>query len=208
MALLDVFDVRGSYPVDLDKMKADVGSGVLVLGRSSQVDITVGDDNVSRRHAQLTLVANQWAIEDLGSTNGTSLNGEVLIGRRILRDGDELRVGSTTIGFRDYGDAGSSTGKEAAAPEITPGERKVLVALCRTFFSHGRLKQAASRKQVAAELFTGEAAVQQHLLHLYDKFGVEGDRGERRDLLADMVIEKGVVSRRDYIKDADDPTSE
>ena len=207
MALLDVFDVRGSYKVDLERMQADVGSAVLVLGRSSQVDITIDDDNVSRRHAQLTLVANQWAIEDLGSTNGTSLNGDVLIGRRVLRDGDDLRVGSTTIGFRDYGDAGSSTGKAGPVPEITPGERKVLVALCRPFFSHGRRKQAATRKQVAADLFTGEAAVQQHLLHLYDKFGIEGERGERRDLLAEMVIDKGVVARRDYIKEPDDLTS-
>jgi pSer/pThr/pTyr-binding forkhead associated (FHA) protein len=207
MALLDVFDPRGSYPVDLEKMSADVGSEVLVVGRSSQVDITIDDDKVSRRHAQLTVVADQWAIEDLGSTNGTSLNGDVLIGRRVLRDGDELRVGSTTIAFRDYADAGSSTGKAGPTPAITAGERKVLVALCRPFFSHGRFKQAATRKQVAAELFTGEPAVQQHLLHLYDKFGIEGERGERRDLLADMVIELGVVTRRDYPKEPDDRTS-
>jgi hypothetical protein len=207
MALLDVFDPRGVYNVDLEKLQADVGSDVLVVGRSSKVDITLDDDNVSRRHAELSLVAHQWAIEDLGSTNGTSVNGDVLIGRRVLRDGDELRLGSTTIGFRDYADAGSSTGKASPAPEITPGERKVLVALCRPFFSQGRLKRAAPRKQVAAELFTGEPAVQQHLLHLYDKFGIEGDRGERRDLLAEAVIDKGVVTRRDYVKDTDDLTS-
>ncbi len=207
MALLDVFDVRGSYNVDLDKVRADVGSDELVLGRSSQVHITIDDDNVSRRHAELTLVASQWAIEDLGSMNGTTVNGDVLLGRRILRNGDELRVGSTTLGFRDYADAGSSTGKSSPAPEVTAGERKVLLALCRPFFSHGRRKQAATRRQISAELFTGEAAVQQHLLHLYDKFGIEGPRGERRDLLADVVIDKGVVTRRDYVKDAEDPTS-
>jgi hypothetical protein len=208
MALLDVFDARGSYNVDLEQMKADVGSDELVLGRSSQVHITIADDNVSRRHAQLTLVADQWAIEDIGSTNGTSLNGNVLIGRRVLRNGDEVRVGSTTIGFRDYSDAGSSTGKAGPTPQITPGERRVLVALCRPFFSQGRLKRAAPRKQVAAELFTGEPAVQQHLLHLYEKFGIEGVRGERRDLLAETVIDKGVITRRDYVNDDDDLTSE
>ena len=122
----------------------------LIIGRHQAVDITIDDDEMSRRHFELTLVKGQWAIEDLGSLNGTRVNGDVLVGRRVLHAGDEVHAGSTTMGYRDYAEADSSTGKKSPAPSITKGERAVLKELCRPYFSTGRTKAAASRECVAA----------------------------------------------------------
>jgi FHA domain len=209
MALLDVFDTRGAYNVDLEKAQADSGAETLTVGRSSQAQIIIGnDDGISRRHALLSRISGQWAIEDLGARNGTWLNGNALVGRRILRNGDEIRLGSTILGFRDYSDDDSSTLKGGQAPPITGRQREVLVELCRPyFFSNSPTKKAASKADIAAALFVGEPAVQAQLLNLYDRFGIEGRRGERRDLLADIVMHKGVITRRDYLNDGDDPTS-
>lgn len=73
--------------------------GTTVLGRGTeQVDVRLEDPAVSRRHARITL-AGQPIIEDLGSTNGTIVDG-VRITRRALADGSVIRLGSTDITFR------------------------------------------------------------------------------------------------------------
>ncbi|RKH27619.1 FHA domain-containing protein [Corallococcus praedator] len=75
----------------------------LTLGRSPSCDIPLDDDQVSRRHAQLFLdtVAGQVRLRDLGSTNGTLLNGQrlALQEEAVLRPGDRMRVGATIAVF-------------------------------------------------------------------------------------------------------------
>ena len=69
-----------------------------VLGRSRECEVRVSDANVSRRHAELRLEDDTWWIVDLGSTNGTLLNGR-RAKRERLDDGDLLTLGSTEIVF-------------------------------------------------------------------------------------------------------------
>jgi hypothetical protein len=69
------------------------------IGRLSECDITVGDSNVSRRHAEVRATPNGYLIADLGSTNGTLVNGERLTADRRLADGDIISVGATHIRF-------------------------------------------------------------------------------------------------------------
>ena len=64
------------------------------IGREG-CDITVSDPDASRRHAQVEIADDQLSIEDLGSTNGTFVNGERIDQRRRLSDGDEVRIGAT-----------------------------------------------------------------------------------------------------------------
>ncbi|GIU99087.1 MAG: hypothetical protein KatS3mg014_0703 [Actinomycetota bacterium] len=64
-------------------------------------------------------------------------------------------------------------------PELTRREREVLVALCRPAASGEVFTEPASVREIARELYVTEAAVKQHLLHLYEKFGIGGE-GERR----------------------------
>jgi pSer/pThr/pTyr-binding forkhead associated (FHA) protein len=67
------------------------------LGRESGVDIVLTTTAVSRRHAQVTQENSQYYIEDLGSSNGTYLNGQRISGRQMLRDGDQVGLGQSVI---------------------------------------------------------------------------------------------------------------
>ena len=70
--------------------------GETVVGRSHRSDIRLDDDSISRMHVKLTLDGTSVSIEDLGSSNGTLVNGERIHTVR-LRDGDKIRLGETTI---------------------------------------------------------------------------------------------------------------
>jgi diguanylate cyclase (GGDEF)-like protein len=67
-----------------------------VIGRSPQATIRLGDEGISRRHARVVVQGEQVMLEDLGSANGTSVNGE-RTSTMQLKDGDKIRLGSTTI---------------------------------------------------------------------------------------------------------------
>jgi predicted component of type VI protein secretion system len=74
------------------------GRGPWTVGRSQENDIIVPDPNVSRRHARLSRADNGFVIEDLGSTNGTLLDGAP-IDRERIESGDELTFGQSTAHF-------------------------------------------------------------------------------------------------------------
>lgn len=85
------------------------GRGPWSIGRSEENDIVVQDPNVSRRHARLSRSENGFVIEDLGSTNGTLLDGAP-IDRERIESGDELTFGGATARFvrRTNGAEGSA----------------------------------------------------------------------------------------------------
>jgi diguanylate cyclase (GGDEF)-like protein len=68
-----------------------------VVGRGEGVDVQLGDDGVSRRHALVQLEAGNVSIRDLGSCNGTLRNGVRVTGSEVLTDGDKISLGGTTI---------------------------------------------------------------------------------------------------------------
>ena len=67
-----------------------------ILGRSENAALRIVDDGVSRRHAKISQTGDQVTLLDLDSTNGTFCNGE-RVAERLLRDGDKIRIGTTTI---------------------------------------------------------------------------------------------------------------
>jgi pSer/pThr/pTyr-binding forkhead associated (FHA) protein len=71
----------------------------LTIGRLSDSDLTLPDHNVSRRHAEIRRVGNGYALVDLGSTNGTMVNGERISNEHRLQDGDILSIGSIHVRF-------------------------------------------------------------------------------------------------------------
>lgn len=81
-------------------------SGQLVIGRDTASDVVLQDGDASRRHASVSVDGPTARVEDLGSTNGTYVNGERLEGARSLSDGDQVRIGSTVIEYRDAAVAG------------------------------------------------------------------------------------------------------
>lgn len=76
----------------------DVTDGA-VLGRGDQADIRLGDTFASSAHARLLRQGDAVVLEDLGSTNGTYLNGEPVTGPQPLHDGDRIRIGDSEFSF-------------------------------------------------------------------------------------------------------------
>jgi phosphoserine phosphatase RsbU/P len=73
------------------------GMAPVVVGRSSEVDLMVPDRMLSRRHARLFLDGCDWFVEDLGSHNGTFLNGARVQSPTRMKDGDVLALGGSTL---------------------------------------------------------------------------------------------------------------
>jgi len=73
---------------------------VTVLGRSPESDIVILDPYVSAKHAEIVLADSRFFVRDLGSANGTYVNGRRLSRERSLRKGDRLELGDTVFRFR------------------------------------------------------------------------------------------------------------
>ncbi|MBA4370721.1 MAG: hypothetical protein C0418_03975 [Coriobacteriaceae bacterium] len=81
------------------------GSRVLV-GRLASCDIRLEDANISRTHAAFIAEDDGWSVEDLGSTNGTLVNGRTIEVRQRLADGDAVLIGLTKLVYRGPGARG------------------------------------------------------------------------------------------------------
>jgi predicted component of type VI protein secretion system len=99
----------------------DLTKEVALLGRDVNNDIVLGDAEVSRQHSRLTRTPGGYVLEDLGSTNGTFVNGERLVAPRVLSGGDMLGLGeNVTLVFESSVPQAAAT--VAAAPSARPME--------------------------------------------------------------------------------------
>jgi hypothetical protein len=171
----------------------------MTIGKSPENDVATPDDpTASGLHAVLERFAAGWCVTDLGSSNGTWLNGARIWSAQRLRHGDEVRVGQTRLIFRDQQAAGGAqTEAEDAPPSLTVRERDVLAALCRPLLARDLFTEPASTRAIAEELVVTQAAVKQHLANLYDKFGVPTEDSSRRMRLANDALRRGAVSIAD-----------
>ncbi|MCS7260451.1 MAG: FHA domain-containing protein, partial [Anaerolineae bacterium] len=83
----------------------------VTIGRVSGNSVVIDDPQVSRHHASLTFEAGQWVLRDLGSTNGTTLNGKPVMAPVIVRNGDVIGLGEVMVGVQLVG----ATESEATA---------------------------------------------------------------------------------------------
>jgi hypothetical protein len=81
-------------------MEYDIGEGA-VMGRGDQAEIRLEDPFASSKHARLLRQGGIVVLEDLGSTNGTYLNEELLTGPQPLHRGDRVRIGDSEFTFLD-----------------------------------------------------------------------------------------------------------
>jgi pSer/pThr/pTyr-binding forkhead associated (FHA) protein len=189
---IEVLSARRSWHLELP-------SDRITVGKAAENDIVLDDDpTVSHLHVVLERFAAGWCVTDLGSSNGTWLNGQRLWSSQRLRHGDEVRVGQTRLVFRDpLGSAEPETETEDAPPALTERERDVLVSLCRPLLARDMFTQPAATRVIADDLVITPAAVKQHLANLFDKFGVGPDETDRRVRLANEALKRGAVALAD-----------
>jgi pSer/pThr/pTyr-binding forkhead associated (FHA) protein len=179
----------------------ELETGRVTIGRGTENSLPLPDDQrVSRLHASLEDYGAGWSIRDLGSRNGTYVNGSRLLAEQGLRPGDQITIGDTVLRYessRALLEARATLGDTAQPPVLTRREREVLVVLCRAALRGEQFAEPASVTEIAAELSVTPDAVKQHLIHLYDKFHIVEGEGRRRVLLAHEAVRRGMVSRRE-----------
>jgi pSer/pThr/pTyr-binding forkhead associated (FHA) protein len=176
----------------------------VTIGRRESADVSLAwDSGVSRLHAELQRVGDDWLVSDDGlSRNGTVVNGERLASRRRLHDGDVVAVGGTQIVFIVPAGATSAgptrTARGAlAAVTPTPAQRRVLVALCRPF-AGSSYATPASNRQIAEELVLSVDTAKGTLQELFEAFGLQDlPQNQKRGTLAVRALQLGVISRRE-----------
>jgi predicted component of type VI protein secretion system len=97
----------------------------LTIGRDIGNHIVINDPEVSRKHARLITQAGSYVIEDLGSTNGTFVNGQRLMGPHMLRNGETIMLGEkVSLAFEILGlDVDATVVGAASPPAAPPGPR-------------------------------------------------------------------------------------
>jgi len=108
----------GEFPIDENHP--------IVVGRSSELDMVLVEEMVSRKHAKIELREGKIHIEDLGSTNGTFVNGERIV-KGWLKEGDRVLIGSNILKViamtTEDSTAGVRKGPDTAAPKPAPPRR-------------------------------------------------------------------------------------
>jgi DNA-binding NarL/FixJ family response regulator len=191
-AWLEVWGVQGSELVALDGDR-------LTVGRSLSCEIALTTDTtVSRLHAVLQRYGHGWCIHDVGSANGTFLNGRRLATEQRLSAGDEIQIGKARMVFRTRdSDAAGPTDMTEGPPVLTKREQEILVALCRPLLGGQPFPQPGTVKELAEQFVVSEGAVKFHLSSLYNKFGLVDEGDSRRVRLANEAVRRRAVTLAD-----------
>jgi hypothetical protein len=174
------------------------------LGRRSTAKVALTwDEGVSRLHAELRRIGEDWTLVDDGlSLNGSFVNGELVRGQRRLHDGDALRLGAAVLAFRNPAEGDSLGTRPMAGVDrivsLSDGQRRVLIALCRPFKDSMAFVTPATNDQIAKELYLSVDAVKKHMRALFEKFGVQHlPQNEKRARLVERAFAGGIISERE-----------
>jgi FHA domain len=174
------------------------------IGRRASCDVSLCDDGeMSRTHAELARVGEDWTVSDDGlSRNGTFVNGVRITQRRRLADGDVLRLGRTVLEYRCPSEGSTAATSPVSylptVDSLSPTQRRILIALCRPYKAGGAHATPASNNQIASEVFLGVDAVKNHLRLLFQRFEIADlPQNQSRARLVESAFQWGLVSERD-----------
>jgi hypothetical protein len=145
-----ILKLLGARPV---RLKVDRGK-VFSIGRSADTDLCLEDKLISRRHCELELREGAIEVRDLGSRNGTCLNGEKINGKALARPGDQIKVGSSFLLVEGDQDSSDPRLRKPGAAGVVDFDSKALAAqgVPRTTESGGTTAKKAAPEPVAAGL--------------------------------------------------------
>ncbi len=180
------------------------GTSELWVGRGEAAGLRIDwDEEVSALHAQIEVVGGECTLLDDGlSRNGSFVGAERVHGRRRLRDGEVLRFGRTTVLFRRPGESAPEATVAASelppAAAVSPGQRRVLLALCRPFKDGSAFATPPTNQAIAEELHLSVDAVKTHMRALFEKLELEDlPQNRKRVALVERALQSGVVAPRD-----------
>lgn len=152
-----------------------------VVGRGRQADAVVDDPSVSRRHAMLRWRENECLVVDLGSANGTLVNGRRIAGPMRLRAGDVVAFGTVRARYADDVPRPATEAEPTAAAAPTAGAPSLIVLAMPT--------AAAAGEATAGDTDAALAALRQRLAFL-EELGALTGRTFDRDALVGLVLER------------------
>jgi pSer/pThr/pTyr-binding forkhead associated (FHA) protein len=183
------------------------GTRELWIGRGDAAGLRLDwDAEVSALHAQIEVVGGECTLLDDGlSRNGSFVGEERVHGRRRLRDGETLRFGRTRILYRRPAEGGAGAPEATAiatetplGATVSPGQRRVLVALCRPFKDGSSFATPPTNQAIAEELHLSVDAVKTHMRALFEKLELEDlPQNRKRVALAQKALQTGVVGPRE-----------
>ncbi len=104
--------------------EVDLEKDTTAIGRDMSGDVYLKHPSVSRKHTHILKKGSTFYVEDLNSTNGTFVNGEMISRRKVLSDGDEIVIGNYTVLFKT--DYKAKTGRHVKlAPDFMDSTMKV-----------------------------------------------------------------------------------
>ncbi len=170
-----------------------------VLGRDPKADVPVLDEKASREHAEVAWKGGRWVLRDLGSRNGTRVNG-VPVQERELVSGDEVRVGEQVYLFLDEGaSAPAAVGLTTAALRTTVGGRSVGAP------AHGGPDDGRA-PAMTAPLVIGESTAMKEVYSLLAKAArvdtpvlVTGESGTGKEMVAQALHLQGARRRGPFV---------
>ena len=156
-----------AYLEDQDGTRHALGTNPITLGRDESNDVSLRSDlRISRTHARLVNREGQWVLNDLGSKNGTFVNGRA-ISIHPLRDGDQIRIGASIWRFCTEVDplaTAAATDAGALLPRANLTEREVEVLKL--------VSEGSSDKEIARRLQISVNTVRSHLDRINQKTGL------------------------------------
>ena len=161
-----------------------------VIGRSGE-PIQLSDQSASRRHAEIRPSNGSWVIADLGSSNGTYLNGQRIVGASPLKHGDQIRVGSTLLVFSGHEGVESVSGAEKLRDliDLDPSHPTEGTSILSTV-------DASQESVILQPPETADAIAAWHVLYkVAETLGTTDSADAFLERIADILLEHLVVDR-------------
>lgn len=122
----------GEFPLKAEKQ--------IVIGRSSDLDMVLVEDMVSRKHAKISIEGGQISIEDLGSTNGTFVNGEKVKQAR-LKEGDRILIGTSILKLVAQGPQAIELDEKAVKAKLEEAAARSARSVSKTSSMTGKIEE-------------------------------------------------------------------